>query len=186
MKNKTIFIVGKKIYFRPIEIKDINLKYLKWINDEDISGHLETNRFPNSIKDLQEYYKSNKNSKNSVLFAICLKKNNQHIGNCALTNIDWINKRAQYGRLIGVQKKNLKGLGSEALKLLQEYAFNRINLNSIWTGVNEKNIASIKSNIKSGMNKVGSFPEAVFYKGKLVRMILFSITKKEFEKNKKA
>lgn len=186
MKNKTIYITGKKIYLRPLEKRDINLNYLKWINNDHISGHLEANRFPNSIKDLKNYYNNYKNSKNSILFAICLKKNSQHIGNCTLTNIDWINRRAQYGRLIGDKKKNLKGLGSEALDLLKEYAFNKINLNSIWTGVNEKNIASIKSNIKSGMNKVGSFPESVFYKGKLVKMILFSMTKKEFEKNKKS
>ena len=114
-----------------------------------------------------------------------LKKNHKHIGNCSLTNIDWINRRAKYGRIIGVKNRNFKGLGSEAMELLKEYAFNKINLNSIWTGVNEKNIASIKSNIKSGMKKIGVFPEAVFYNGKLVNMIMFCITKKEFEKKNK-
>ncbi len=185
MQNTIFFTIGKNIYLRPLEKKDINIKYLKWINDEKLCGHLEANRFPNSIKDLMDYYISAKNKKNTVLFAICVKKNNEHIGNCSLTNIDWINRRAQYGRVIGVQKKHLKGLGAEALELLKEYAFYKINLNSIWTGVNEKNIASIKSNIKSGMKKVGLFPESVFYRGKLVNMILFCITKKEFEKNKK-
>ena len=42
--------------------------------------------------------------KNIVLFAICLK-NHKHIGNCSLTNIDWINRRAQYGRIIGQKQK---------------------------------------------------------------------------------
>ena len=83
-----------------------------------------------------------------------------------------------------MEKKNLKGLGTEALELLKEYAFNKLNLNSIWTGVNQKNIASIKSNIKSGMKKIGVFPESVFYQGELVDMVLFCITKKKFEKDR--
>lgn len=185
MKSKTIYISGKKIYLRPLEKKDINAKYLNWINDEKLSSYLEVHRFPNTIRDLEQYYTNGKNSKNIVLFAICLKKNHKHIGNCSLTNIDWINRRAQYGRIIGIKNRNFKGLGSEAMELLKEYAFNKINLNSIWTGVNEKNIASIKSNIKSGMKKIGVFPEAVFYNGKLVNMIMFCITKKEFEKKNK-
>ena len=182
--KKISYATGKRIYLRPIEKKDINKKYLAWINNQKLCGHLEVNRFPNSIKDLKDYYKNSKSSKSKVLFAICIKQTDEHIGNCSLTNIDWINRRAQYGRLIGLEKKNLKGLGTEALELLKEYAFNKLNLNSIWTGVNQKNIASIKSNIKSGMKKIGVFPESVFYQGELVDMVLICITKKKFEKDR--
>ncbi len=182
MKNKATFIEGDKIYLRPFTLKDVNGNYLKWINDQKLSNHIEANRFPHTISDLESYYHSQKKSKNSILLAICLKRRNQHIGNCSLTNIDWVNSRAQFGRLIGVTNQYTKGCGTEALKLLQGYAFKKLNLNSIWTGVSEKNIASIKSNLKAGMNKVGKFPESIFYNGKYVNMICFSITKKEFEK----
>lgn len=182
MKNKVIFIEGKKIYLRAFNEKDVNENYIKWINSQKLSNHIEANRFPNTLSDLKQYYVKQKKSKNSVLLAICLKKNNQHIGNCSLTNIDWINRRAQYGRLIGIKNSNTKGCGTETLKLLQEYAFNKLNLNSIWTGVSEKNLASIKSNLKAGMKKVGNFPESIFYSGKLVGMVCFCITKKQFKK----
>tara|TARA_B100000989_G_scaffold126781_1_gene94079 strand:+ start:3407 stop:3961 length:555 start_codon:yes stop_codon:yes gene_type:complete len=181
MKNKAIFIEGKKIYLTPFTEKEVNRNYLKWINDENISNHIEANRFPNTLSDLKSYYIKQQKSKNSILFAIYLKKNKQHIGNCSLTNIDWINRKAQYGRLIGITNQKTKGCGTEALKLLQAYAFKKLNLNSLWTGVNEKNIGSIKSNLKSGMKKVGSFPESIFYNGKFVKMICFCITKKQFE-----
>tara|TARA_B100000575_G_C22830441_1_gene487589 strand:+ start:113 stop:661 length:549 start_codon:yes stop_codon:yes gene_type:complete len=182
MKNKAIFIEGLKIYLRPLDKKDINLNYLKWINDQKLSNHIEASRFPHTLSDLNKYYLRQKKSKNSVLFAICLKKNHKHIGNCSLTNIDWINRRAQYGRLIGVVNQETKGSGTEALKLLQYYSFKKLNLNSIWTGVSEKNISSIKSNLKAGMKKVGKFPESIFFDGKLVNMICFCLTKKQFEK----
>ena len=43
------------------------------------------------------------------------------------------------------KNRNFKGLGSEAMELLKEYAFNKINLNSIWTGVNEKILLQSKA-----------------------------------------
>ena len=162
MKNKVIYIEGKKIYLRPFNEKDVNENYLKWINNQKLSNHIEANRFPNTLSDLKKYYLKQKDSKHSVLLAICLKKNNQHIGNCSLTNIDWVNRRAQYGRLIGILNKKTKGCGTETLRLLQDYAFNKLNLNSIWTGVSERNNASIKSNLKAGMKKGWKFSRVYF------------------------
>lgn len=184
-RHHIIFKEGKIVYLRPLELKDINSKYLRWINNEKISGHIEGNRFPHTLKDLKKYYYDQRKSSNSLIFAVCLKKNHKHVGNCTLTNIDWINRRAQYGRLIGEKNRLTKGAGTEVLKLLQEYSFNKLNLNTIWTGVSSENYASIKSNLKAGMKKIAAFPEAVFFEGKFNSMICFSITKKQFEKNKK-
>ena len=61
--KKISYATGKRIYLRPIEKKDINKKYLAWINNQKLCGHLEVNRFPNSIKDLKDYYKNSKSSK---------------------------------------------------------------------------------------------------------------------------
>ena len=56
MKHKVIFIEGKKIYLRPFNQKDVNQNYVKWINNQKLSNHLEANRFPNTLSDLKQYY----------------------------------------------------------------------------------------------------------------------------------
>ena len=55
------------------------------------------------------------------------------------------------------RKNSIKGAGTEALRLMQNYVFNELNLNSMWTGVCKDNIPSKKSNLKAGMIKTGFF-----------------------------
>ena len=84
-KKNLPFLIGKKIYLRQFLKRDITSKYLSWINSKK-NFYLETGKIPVSYRDLENYYKSNMQSKNSILFAICDKKNN-HIGNCSISQI---------------------------------------------------------------------------------------------------
>lgn len=179
IKNNIIFLEGKNVFLRPFLRKDINKKYLKHINSK-INFFLETGKIPINEIDLINYYNENKKSKNSILFA-AINKNGAHIGNCSISNIDWINRRCTYGRLIWNEKKT-NGLGSEILKLLQSYIFNTLNLNSMYTGVVSENTASIKSNLKCGMKIAGKYEESFFRDNRYYDTILFSLTKKQYIK----
>ena len=86
-KKKLPFLIGKKIYLRQFVKSDINLKYLSWINSKENNFFLETGKVPVSFKDLDNYYKTNLKSNNSILFAIFNKKN-KHIGNCSISQIN--------------------------------------------------------------------------------------------------
>lgn len=174
------FLTGRKVYLRQFDKKDLTSRYLKWINDKKNNFFLETGKFPVSQKDLKDYYINNLKSKNSLLFAICDKKN-RHIGNCSISQIDWINRRCSYGRLIG-EKNSVKGSGTEALKLMQHFVFEELNLNSMWTGVCKNNFSSVKSNLKAGMIKTGYFKDAFFKSGKYYDVEIFSITKSQYLK----
>ena len=181
MKLKIKYLKGKLIYLRALEKKDINRNYLSWINNIDDNYFIESSRFPNSKKSLDEFYSKNLTSKNSIIFAICNKKG-KHIGNCSVSQIDWINRKCVYGRMIGDKKNSPKGAGTETLRLLQKYIFETLNLNSMWTGVSENNLKSIKSNINCGMKKVGKFPEGLFVKNKYDDVLIFAMTKKEYKR----
>lgn len=179
-KKKLAFLKGKKIYLRQFLKTDISEKYLEWINSFKNNFFLETGRIPVSYQDLQNYFKENTKSKKSILFAICDYKD-KHIGNCSISQIDWFNRKCSYGRLIG-EKNSIKGAGTESLELMQKFAFLDLNLNSMWTAVCEKNIASIKSNIKAGMIKTGYMKEAFYKSGKFYNVTILSITKREYLK----
>ena len=175
------FLKGNLIYLRALEKKDINEKYLSWINNIEENHFIESARFPHSKKSLDEFYKKNFVSKNSIMFAVCNKKG-IHIGNCSVSQIDWVNRKCVYGRLIGDKKNSPKGAGTETLKLLQKYIFEQLNLNLMWTGVSTKNVKSIKSNINCGMKRVGKFPEGFFINNKYDDVIIFAMTRKEYKR----
>ena len=171
MKLKIKFLKGRLVYLRALEKKDINKNYLSLINNIDDNYFIESSRFPNSKESLDEFYLKNLTSKNSIIFAICNKKG-KHIGNCSVSQIDWINRKCIYGRMIGDKKNSPKGAGTDTLKLLQKYIFERLNLNLMWTGVSAKNTKSIKSNMNCGMKRVGKFPEGFFSNNKYDDVII--------------
>lgn len=183
LKNKIFFLEGSKIYLRPFELKDVTIKYLRWVNNPDLNKGIE-GRFPINLTQAKNFFSSKKNSNNDVLFAICLRKNNLHIGNALISNVDWINKRCRYGRIIGEKKFRSKGYGSEITRLIQKYVFEKINMNTLFTGCREDNISSIKSNLKSGMSIEGKSKEAIYHNGKYYAEIRFGITKKTYFKIK--
>lgn len=183
-KNKFYFIKGNNVYLRPFKLKDISKKYLNWLNNPEINYGIEA-RFPVSELEAKNFFKETQGLKNKILFAICDNKSNKHIGNCLISNIDWINRRCRYGRLIGEKNRRKKGIGTEVTKLIQEVVFNKLNLNTMFTGSNETNIASIKSNLNAGMKKEGVSREAIYINGKYYNQINFAITKKDFLKKRK-
>ena len=54
----------------------------------------------------------------------------------------------------------------------------------MFTGSNETNIASIKSNLNAGMKKEGVSREAIYINGKYYNQINFAITKRFSKKRK--
>ena len=178
------FLIGKNIYLRAFEKKDMSKQYLSWVNDHDTVKFMDTCHYPKSMNDLINYYNYNKTSKTNILFSIILKKNNKHIGNSTISNINWVHRNCYYGRLISKDNK-LKNIGSEVLNLLQYYVFEKLNLNSMVTSVAEDNVASIKSNLKCGMKKVGKIQDSLFLNSKYCNEIIFQMTKSQYQKNNK-
>lgn len=74
MKSDLVFLEGRKIYLRPFLEKDISTEYLRWINNHKISSHLEVSRFPSSLIDMKNFFKSQKELKKTIFFFDLFKK----------------------------------------------------------------------------------------------------------------
>ena len=91
--------------------------------------------------------------------------------------IDWINRTASYGRLIGDSEARDKGHGANAARLLLYYGFQILNLNKITAGVVSDNIAAVQSNQKVGLEIEGIQKEQVFMLGSYRDVTKMGITK---------
>jgi aryl-alcohol dehydrogenase-like predicted oxidoreductase/RimJ/RimL family protein N-acetyltransferase len=177
--NKGI-IYGKNIYLRDIKIEDIDNGWLEWINDSQSNRYLST-KGPVTRENLVQYIE-NSRPPNAYMFAVCLNENDKYIGNGRISSVDWINKKASYGRLIGVSDTRGSGIGTELLVLLAYYAFYHLNLNKITTGVVQKNIASIRSNEKAGALQEGVIKSSEFVDGEYEDVVSFGLTRELFDK----
>jgi len=179
------FLVGKRIYLRPLDPEDVKRGYLDWINDRRTNRFLMAGIMPTNEGELSGYYEKITCSKNDIMFAIVMKKTDKYIGNIKLGGIDWINRHAHCGRLIGDSKSRGKGYGTEALKLVIGYAFNTLNLNRVYNSMIIDNMGAMKSCIKAGMKKEGRFSQYRFLDGRYRDVLQFAITRSRYERLKK-
>ena len=148
MKKKNLKIDGTRIYLKNLVEVNASEKYCSWINDDIVNKYLESKRI--TIEELSEYIKTKNNDPNCLFLGIFLKHNDTHIGNIKLEPINFIDKIATLGILIGDKGVWSKGFGTEALELLINYALNSLKLDEINLGVYKQNVAAIKAYEKSG------------------------------------
>lgn len=120
------------------------------------------------------------NQNKDVKLAICTIKDNKYIGNVYLTNIDHINRKAVSHILIGNKEFWNGGYGTEAMRLLLDYAFNHRNLRRIEALVLDDNIGSQKMHEKLGYKRDGLLRESVYKDGRYKSQIVYSLLKYEY------
>ena len=179
IKNLNPFLEAENIYFIPIN-EDIDADYFKWVNDRRIIDHLETSHFPKTKKQLENFVKEIIEDPNHVFFAVIESETNKYIGNAKLGPIDWVNRTAGYGRMIGEKSAQGKGYGTEMAKLLLHYAFMILNLNKVTAGTIADNMAAIKSNEKIGLEIEGKLKQQIFKDGKYKDVIKMGITRTRY------
>jgi RimJ/RimL family protein N-acetyltransferase len=90
-----------RVYLRAFEAEDYKTT-LKWRNDTEIWNMVVSRRFFVSAETEKQWINNTmQDNANNVKLAVNLKENNKHIGNVYLTDIDWFNRSALLGKLIG-------------------------------------------------------------------------------------
>ena len=175
------FIEGNTIYLRAIEQSDANDRYLSWLNDEEVTRGLASGVYPSTLDDLKKYVEQISGSKNAVMFAICDKENDQHIGNIKLDNFDWVNRTCELGLLLGDRAYWGKGIGTEVMRLTVSYAFQQLNMRKVLLAVYANNPAAIKLYEKVGFKKEGCLRAQIFSKGEYIDKYFMGIFSNELQ-----
>jgi RimJ/RimL family protein N-acetyltransferase len=107
-------------------------------------------------------------STNNYLFGIFDYNTEKHIGNIKLGLINPIHKYAEVGLVIGDKSFWGKGIGTEAIKLVVEFAFNTLLLNKVTAGIYSNNIASLKAFQKLGFEIEGHQKKQFLFNGQYI------------------
>lgn len=145
--NKKVKIEGKRIYLRTLVKEDASERYASWINDSEVNKFLDTKK--TTVSDLKNYIDVKNKDPNCIFFGIFLKTNNSHIGNLKLEPIDFKEKKAFLGILIGEKDYWNKGYATEVLNTIVNYAFESLKLEEINLGVYKENKGAVKAYLKS-------------------------------------
>ncbi len=102
------------------------------------------------------------------------------IGNIGFFNLDYKNRCAELGIMIGDKSCWNQGYGTEAVRLLVQHGFRTLNLNRIYLRVLENNPRAIRAYEKAGFTHEGRQRQAEFMDGQFVDLLVMSILKSEF------
>ena len=142
MKNKTIEL-------RAIENKDIFLLN-KWSNDTELWSLLGGWHFPYSYESTKRWVENiNCNNDRDQCYAISTLSGDI-LGTVNLSNIDWKNRSATYGIMLGEVNSRGKGYAKEAMGLLLSYAFDELGLMRLESDILDDNVVSLQFHLNAG------------------------------------
>ncbi|MFX1503371.1 MAG: GNAT family N-acetyltransferase [Promethearchaeota archaeon] len=170
-----------RVKLGPIKREYID-SFLKWFNDPEITQYLIMYR-PMTRMSEEDWIENLKEKNDDIHFSIVIFHENgseKIIGNCGLHKINWKDRIAEVGIVIGEKEYQNKGYGSEALDILLEYGFDTVNLNRIELYVYEYNTRAIKSYKKVGFVEEGRKRQFIWNKGKYYDAILMSVLAEEW------
>ena len=176
------FIIGENIYLRGLQKSDLEGDYFDWLNDAEVTKFMDSGVFPNTIEKMEEFYRNTVMSSNNVIFAIVDKETDKHIGNIKLGPINWITGIATLGIMIGNKEFWGKGYGTEAIKLVLDYAFKRLNLHKVTAGIAAIHQASIKAFQGAGFEIEAQLKSQFFLDGKYYDSLYLGITREDYLK----
>lgn len=164
-KEDGIMYYGTKVKLRAYKKEDIPLAY-DFVNDGELKKLLVTDvPFPTMYEEEEQWYESLLKDKDNYNFAIEDLETGNYIGGCGINKLDWLNRVATIGIMIGDKRYWGKGYGTDAVKVLNKFIFQQMNMNKIKLNVFSFNERAKKSYDKCGFQIEGILRQELFRDG---------------------
>ncbi len=188
LDERDIFLRGKTIILKALSENDVLTSgWYGWFNSEDATEFVQQRYFPNTLQKQLEFYRSGiANSSTKIQLGIVPNGMNTIVGVVSLSNIDFLNRKAEFGIMIGDKAARGKGYGTEACALIVKHGFERLSLNKIYLGVHADHKAAIRSYEKAGFRQEGLLREEVLMNGIYTDSVIMGILASEFRAQQQA
>jgi diamine N-acetyltransferase len=179
-------LYGERIRLRAIEREDIPT-FVRWFNDPETRSYLLL-LAPISTAQEERWFESLANRPDDYLFAIEAAVRNgvqasdewHHIGNVGLHRIDWKNRTATFGIVLGERDYWGQGYGSDATRTMLAFAFGTLNLHRVELEVFEYNPRAIRCYEKAGFRREGTRRQSHFHNGRYWDAHIMAVLRDEF------
>jgi RimJ/RimL family protein N-acetyltransferase len=173
-------LFGSRVRLRAIERADIPA-FVRWFNDPEVRHYL-TMYEPMSAAKEERWFEAQLEARDDRILAIEAHADEEWtlIGNCGLHRLDWKNRQAVLGIVLGEKRFWGQGYGSDAVRTLLRFAFGELNLHRIELEVVDYNPRARRCYERIGFQLEGTRRQAHYHAGQYHDMHLMSVLREEF------
>ena len=174
---------GKAVRLRSVELSDVEELAKGWNNLELRNLVGAASLGPTSRGEEEEWIKNTwkeRQERRSFVFAIEETSNKKLLGTVSLFNCDWINRSATLGIAIYGSENWGKGYGSEAIRLVLDFAFKNLNFNRVELETFDFNERAQRCFRKVGFKEIGRKRKARFIDGAYRDVIVMDVLREEW------
>jgi diamine N-acetyltransferase len=172
-------IAGDSVALGPIR-RDLLPLYQKWMNDFQTTRNLTIQANPLTLDKEQGWYERASLREGNPTFTIYEKSTGRAIGNTGL-EFDFRNRTGNFGICIGEADCRGKGYGTEATRLVLDFAFTAHGIHNVMLTVYEFNRGAIRCYEKAGFKEFGRRRQCLFMGGRMWDIVYMDCLATEFE-----
>lgn len=164
---------GKLVRLRAFEQADLDTNHA-FMNDYDtLRGMLSGIPFPSSIADEQQWLSQQSSyTRGEYQFAV-EDAQGELVGRCGVTRLDWKNRVAELGIMIGAPYRG-RGYGREAMALLCDFCFREMNLRRLKVSVFAFNEAAVRCYEANSFEREGLLRGEIYRDGAYRDVVLMA------------
>ncbi len=173
-------IVGELVALGPHR-RDLLPLYQRWINDFHTMRTIGLAPRPMTLEEETAWHERVTTAAGEIPFTIYERAVWRPVGTTALHNVDYRNRSATFGIMIGEPECRGRGYGTETARLMLDYAFIALGLHTVMLTVFEYNLVGRRAYGKAGFREFGRRRQCRMMGGKLWDEIYMDCLASEFE-----
>lgn len=176
-------IYGERVRLRAIERSDIPT-FVRWFNDPEVRRYLLVYAPISAAQEekwLEEVLQRIQRREEFV-FVVEARVGDEwvHIGIVGLHQINWKDRNAVFGIVLGEKAYWDQGYGTDATHTMLRFAFEELNLHRVELEVFDENARARRCYEKAGLRHEGTRRQAAFFEGMYHDSHLMSVLREEF------
>ncbi len=174
-------VVGEKVALGPLR-RDLAAAYARWMNQLEVRRGLDNLGI--ATRQSQEKWidenaeKGAEREPEAVEFTIYDRTDSAAVGTAGLLRIGHAHGTANFGIAIGERRG--QGLGTEATRLVLDFAFHVLQLRNVLLEALEWNVAGLTAYERAGFRRVGVRRGAVLRGGRPTDIVIMDAVPEEF------
>lgn len=168
---------GKQVRLRPVEERDLPL-FVQWLADPELTRWLERLEKAPTLEEEYDWWHDRRSDPDGILWAI--ETRDSHLVGTTELRLAPRAERAEFGIAIHDKTQWGKGLGTEATRLVVDYAFEELDLNRIELTTDEENARAIRCYERVGFIREGLLRRHRLVDGRFSDTVVMGILREDW------